>query len=77
MEFYVLTQLGKEVIPALQKARRDDEANILEYVGRAGGATVEQVADAMRLDEEIVYNKLRSLSANRWVWRKITKLTSF
>ena len=77
MEFYVLTQSGREVIPALQKAGRDYEANILEYVGKAGGATVEQVADAMRLDEEIVYNRLRSLSANRWVWRKITKLTSF
>jgi len=77
MELYVLTQSGTDVIPVLQKAGRDDDANILEFVGKADGATVEQVADAMHLDEKTVYDKLRSFSANRWLWRKKTKLTAF
>ena len=77
MELFVLTQLGRDAIPELQKTGRDDEANILDYVGRADGATVEQVAEEMNLDEKTAYDKLRSLSANRWVWRKMTKLTPF
>jgi len=77
MELFVLTQLGRDAIPELQKTGRDDEANILDFVGRADGATVEQVAEEMNLDEKTAYDKLRSLSANRWVWRKTTKLTPF
>ncbi len=77
MELFVLTQLGRDAIPELQKAGRDDEANILDYVGRVDGATVEQVAEEMNLDDKTAYAKLRSLSANRWVWRKATKLTPF
>jgi len=77
MEYYVLTQSGREAIPVLQKTERNDEANILEYLGKADGATVEQVADEMHLDEKTAYDKLRSLSANRWAWRKMTKLTPF
>ena len=77
MELFVLTQLGRDAIPELQKTGRDDEANILDYVGRVDGATLEQVAEEMNLDEKTTYDKLRSLSANRWVWRKATKLTAF
>ena len=77
MELFVLTQLGRDAIPELQKTGRDDEASILDYLGRADGATVEQVAEEMNLDEKTAYDKLRSLSANRWVWRKMTKLTPF
>jgi hypothetical protein len=50
---------------------------MLEYLGMAEGATVEQVADAMKLDEKTAYDKLRSFSANRWAWRKTTKLARF
>jgi len=77
MEYYVLTQSGREAIPVLQKAGKNDEANILEYLGKADGATMEQVADEIHLDKKTAYDKLRSLSANRWVWRKMTKLTPF
>lgn len=77
MELYVLTQSGTEAIPVLQKAGRDNDASILEFLGKTDGATVEQVADAVHLDEKTAYHKLRSFSANRWVWRKKTKLTAF
>jgi len=77
MELYVLTQSGTDVIPRLQKEGRDNDANILEYLGKADGATAEQVAEVMHLDEKVAYDKLRSFSANRWVWRKKTKLTAF
>jgi DNA-binding MarR family transcriptional regulator len=77
MELYILTQSGRKAIPILKKVNKDVEANILEYLGMAEGATVEQVSDAMNLDEKTVYDKIRSLSANRWVWRKTTKLVLF
>jgi hypothetical protein len=31
----------------------------------------------MRLDEKTAYDKLRSLIANRWAWRKVTRLARF
>jgi len=77
MELYVLTQSGRKAIPVLRKVGKELEANMLEYLGMAEGATVEQVADAMKLDEKTVYDKLRSFSANRWAWRKTTKLAPF
>ena len=77
MELYVLTQSGRKVIPVLRKAGDEMEANMLEYLGMAEGATVEQFADAMKLDEKTAYDKLRSFSANRWAWRKATKLARF
>jgi len=77
VELYVLTQSGRKVIPVLRKAGDEMEANMLEYLGMAEGATVEQFADAMKLDEKTAYDKLRSFSANRWAWRKATKLARF
>ena len=77
MELYILTQVGREAIPALQKAGREEETKILEYLGLLDGATVQQVAEAIHLDEARAYDKLRSFSANRWVWRKTTKITLF
>jgi hypothetical protein len=77
MELYVLTQSGRKAIPVLRKVGKELEANMLEYLGMAEGATVEQVADVMNLDEKAAYDKLRSFSANRWAWRKTTKLARF
>jgi DNA-binding MarR family transcriptional regulator len=77
MELYVLTRSGTKMVPLLKKSGRELEADILEYLRMAEGATVEQVADAMNLDQKTAYDKLRSLSANRWVWRKTTKLVQF
>ena len=77
MELYVLTQSGRKAIPVLRKVGNELEAKMLEYLGMAEGATVEQVADVMKLDEKTAYDKLRSFSANRWAWRKTTKLAPF
>jgi len=77
MELYVLTRYGTEMVPLLRKTGRELEADMLEYLRMAEGATVEQVADTMNLDQKTVYDKLRSLIANRWVWRKTTKLVQF
>lgn len=77
MELYVLTQSGRKAISALKKEGDELEANLLEYLGMAEGATVEQFADAMKLDEKMAYDKLRSFSAKRWAWRKTTKLARF
>jgi len=77
MELYVLTQSGRKAIAMLRKEGDELNANLLEYLGMAEGATVEQFADAMKLDEKVAYDKLRSFSAKRWAWRKQTKLARF
>lgn len=73
----MLTQAGREVIPSLHKANREEEAKILEFLSLVDGASVMQVADEFNIDESKVYDTLRSMSANRWIWRKKTKLTQF
>jgi DNA-binding MarR family transcriptional regulator len=77
MEIYVLTQSGRKAISTLREQGKEFDANLLEYLRMAEGATVEQLADAMRLDEKEAYDKLRSFSARRWAWRKDTKLSRF
>jgi DNA-binding MarR family transcriptional regulator len=77
MELYVLTQSGRKAISVLRKGGDEFDANLLEYLGMAEGATVEQFAEAMKLDEKMAYDKLRSFSAKRWAWRKTTKLARF
>jgi hypothetical protein len=77
MELYVLTQSGRKAISTLRKRGEEFEANLLDYLGMAEGATVEQFADAMKLDEKEAYDRLRSFSARRWAWRKDTKLSRF
>jgi len=77
MELYVLTRSGTKMLPLLRKEGRELEANILEYLRMSEGATVEQVADVMNLEQKTAYDELRSLSAKRWVWRKTTKLAPF
>ncbi len=77
MELYVLTQSGRKAIAILRKAGDEMDANLLEYLGMAEGATVEQFADAMKLDEKVAYDRLRTFSARRWDWRKTTKMGRF
>ncbi|MCJ7514727.1 MAG: hypothetical protein MUO89_01990 [Dehalococcoidia bacterium] len=77
MELYVLTQSGRKAIAMLRKAGDEMNANLLEYLGMAEGATVEQFADAMKLDKKVAYDKLRTFSAKRWAWRKTTKMARF
>lgn len=77
MELYIVTQSGTKVKPLLREAGRDLEADILDYLGKTDGATVEQVADALHLDEKTAYDQIWSLGVNRWVWRKSTKLAQF
>lgn len=77
MELYILTQSGRKAISTLRQKGEELDANLLEYLGMAEGATVEQFADAMKLDVKIAYDKLRTFSARRWTWRKTTKLARF
>jgi hypothetical protein len=77
MELYVLTQSGRKAIAMLRKAGDEMNANQLEYLGMAEGATVEQFADAMKLDEKIAYDRPRTFSARRWAWRKTTRMARF
>jgi len=70
MEYYVLTQLGKQMVPQLTKEKRHDEASILGFLLRAEVATVEQIAQGTRQSEAILHYKLRSFCENKWVRRQ-------
>jgi DNA-binding MarR family transcriptional regulator len=77
MELYVLTQSGRKAISRLRQQGEELDAKLLDYLGMAEGATVEQFAEAMNMDNEMAYDKLRTFSARRWTWRKTTKLARF
>jgi len=77
MELYVLTQTGRKAISVLRERGEELDAKLLDYLGMAEGATVEQFAEAMNLDRKVAYDKLRTFSARRWAWRKTTKLARF
>lgn len=77
MDVYVLTSLGQKAVPALRKLGQELDASILEFLERTDGATANQVAEAFGISVEIAYDKLRSLSARRWVWRRTTRILPF
>lgn len=77
MDVYVVTALGLRAIPSLRKLGRELDASILEFLERTDGATENQVAEAFGIGVDAAYDKLRSLSANRWVWRRITRVVPF
>lgn len=77
MDVYVLTTLGRRAIPSLRKLGNELDAGILEFLERTDGATENQVAEAFGISVDMAYDKLRSLSANRWVWRRTTRVVPF
>lgn len=77
MDVYILTNLGRRAIPGLRKLGNELDAGILEFLERTDGATENQVAEAFGISVDVAYDKLRSLSANRWVWRRTTRTVPF
>jgi len=77
MDYYVITESGKQAIQRLKGAITEEEAKILGYLDRAGNATVEQIAYAVHLEEIAAQEKLQSLIANRWVWLNKTRFKPF
>jgi hypothetical protein len=77
MDVYVLTTLGRKAVPALRRLGQELDASILEFLERTDGATENQVAEAFGISVEVAYDKLRSLSARRWVWRRTTRVLPF
>lgn len=77
MDVYILTNLGRRAIPGLRKLGNELDAGILEFLERTDGATETQVAEAFGISVDMAYDKLRSLSANRWVWRRTTRAVPF
>jgi DNA-binding PadR family transcriptional regulator len=77
MDYYRLTDLGKQAIPELRQAKNDEELLILSYLDLADRATTEQIAYALKLDNASVQEKLKSCIARRWVNATKTKLSAF
>jgi predicted transcriptional regulator len=73
MEYYVITRLGRQIVPLLREKGRDDEADILDYLRLNGAATVEQITI---LNESEVRLKLRILAREKWVKRRRMKALS-
>lgn len=73
MEYYVITRLGRQIIPLLKEEGRDDEADILDCLRLNGAATVEQIT---LLNESVVRLKLRILAREKWVKRRRMKTLS-
>jgi DNA-binding PadR family transcriptional regulator len=77
MDYYRLTDLGKQAIPELRQTKNDEELMILSYLDLADRATAEQIAYALKLDSNRVQEKLKSCTARRWVNSTKTKLSAF
>ncbi len=72
-----MTKLGRQMVPQLIKEKRNEEADILGFLLRVEAATIEQIAQATRQSEAILYYKLRSFSENRWVRRQTKAAEQF
>lgn len=77
MEYYVLTNLGKQMVRQLIKEKRNDEANILGFLLRVEAATIEQIAQATNQENAALYHKLRSFCENKWVRRQTKAAEQF
>ena len=73
MDYYVITESGKQAVQILKGTINEEEAKILAYLDRAGHATIEQIAYAVHMEELAALEQLKSLIANRWVWLNKTK----
>ncbi len=65
------------MVPQLIKEKRNDEANIFGFLLRSEAATVEQIAQATRQDEAMLYHKLRLFCENKWVRRQTKAAEQF
>lgn len=74
MNYFVITSLGKQVIPMLKDENKDDEAAILEFL-RRGSATREQIADNTLINQSEAYLILMRLKRERWVKERRSKGT--
>jgi hypothetical protein len=77
MEYYVINESGRRAIHALQIEKKDDEARVLSFLERAGSATVEQLCSALHMADDQTKNILQLFIAKRWVWKNITRASSF
>ena len=77
MEYYVLTESGRQSLKTLKLTQSDKETDVLNYLSRAGSATLEQIAHAIHSDDIAAEKILKSMIANRWIWVNTKKASSF
>ena len=77
MEYYVINEAGREAIHSLQIDKRDDEAQVLSFLARAGSATIDQLTTSLNMTEFQIKNILQFLIAKRWAWKNITRTSAF
>lgn len=74
MEYFVITQLGRQVIPQLREKGIDDEADILDFLRANKASTAERISDGLPLlSETEVRYKLSIMARERWVKRRRTR----
>jgi len=73
VEYYVITQLGKQMIPQLRELNRDDEADILDYLQKSKASTTKRISDDLPINEPEIRLILINLVGEGWVKRRRTK----
>ena len=77
MEYYVINEAGRKIIPSLQMEQKDDAARTLSFLDRAGSATIEQMATYLNMTDYQIKSTIQFLIVHRWVWKNITKTSQF
>ena len=76
MEYWLVTSMGKKVIPRLEDKHRYDEATILRHLVRVGSSTVENIAYVCGTSETEARFKLKIMQGERWVAVNRTKMVT-
>ncbi len=78
MEYYVITQSGRQVIPLLRERGKDDEADVLDFLRVNGASTVQRISDDLPLPNETLVRFILSNSVReKWVKRRRTKTSMY
>ena len=77
MEYYSLTDGGRQAIQVLSRTAEMEHSNILKFIDLAGSATAEQVIYTTHGENLHLQEILRLFIFRRWVRLNKTKLAPF
>ena len=77
MEYYSLTDGGRQAIQVLSRTAEMEHSNILKFIDLAGSATVEQVAYSTQIEKSAVCEILKLFISKKWARINRTKMVQF
>jgi len=75
MQYYMITQSGRQMINQLRESDKDDEADILDFLRKNGASTSKRISGGVVVDESKVMYMLSNMAVEGWVKRRRTKGT--